>query len=126
MGLGGLWSTTNEFEVGVLSKPTSTSFGTASGFTVAGAPFAVTMPPTSASNSVNCTLPTCAPIASGSSWDAAGDPHGLAAYQAASGHAYVLWMSGSPAGYMAVIDLTQVLTDPSSPPAASIWYQGTP
>ncbi|MHB1934946.1 MAG: hypothetical protein ACYCR5_11330 [Leptospirillum sp.] len=118
IGAGGYATPSNQFELGVLSNP-STSFGFSNG------PTMVTMPNTSSSNIINCSIAGCTPISPSSSWEAATDPHALAAYQNASGDAKVLWMNNS-LGYMAVIDLTQVLTSPASPPAASIWYQGIP
>ena len=118
LGSGGYGYPTNEFMVGVLSNPT-TKFGFTTPMTM------VTMPLTSSSNVANCTYTGCTPISLESPWGGAYDPHANAAYANASGDAMVLWMNSSW-NYMAVINLTTVLTDPSSPPAASIWYQGIP
>ncbi len=118
IGGGGLWTAGDEFVVGVLNNP-ATKFGFAT------APTLVTMPVTSSANTQNCTFSGCSAISSGITWLGAGDPHANTAYLNASGNAMVLWMSSAFQG-MAVINLTSVLTNPSSPPAGSVWYQGLP
>ena len=118
IGAGGLWGAGDKFMVGVLSNP-ATKFG----FTMV--PTSVTMPVTSLSNTANCSYTGCVAITPGITWLGAGDPHANAVYQNASGNAMALWLSTSFQG-MAVINLTSVLTAPSAPPAASIWYQGIP
>ena len=122
VGSGGLWTFGDEFVVGVLSNP-ATKFGFAT------APALVTMPVTSSANTQNCTASGCSAISSGMTWNGAGDPHANVAYLNANGDAMVLWVSDNLQNNfqgMAVINLTSVLTNPSSLPAGSIWYQGIP
>ena len=119
LGAGGLaGQPPDAFEVGTLSNP-------ASAFGFVAPPVTVFMPPTSSANASNCPQASCLDITGGVGWNGAGDPHAVAAYQNAEGDAKLLWM-GLGGADMAVIDLTQVLSNPANPPASSIWYQGLP
>jgi len=114
IGDGGLWFIGNEFLVGVLSNPSS-SFGFSTALTK------FTMVPTSTYNTSNCSISGCVTIPLNSTWTGAGDPHANAVYENSSGDAKVLWMNKN-FNYMAVVDLTKLLTNPGG----AIWYQGVP